>query len=180
MSEKTHDMQNYSLEAILASISTYKKPNVTKRLIFDAAPVGGLSSKWLIGLFLFLPFLEYAGIFNPYIFTMLGIAQAIIFFIVFLSIVMILVFTLASLNNARVVKRITPSWEHYFPEIDLKLIVTSGATPYKDFYKHCSISLNEGLEGEALHSHLKDAFAIMQEQNKELIEAIQKDRSKQQ
>ena len=107
---------------------------------------------------------------------MLGIAQAIIFFIVFLSIVMILIFALSSLNNARVVKKITPSWDHYFPEIDLKLIVTSGATPYKDFYKHCSISLNEGLEGQALHSHLKDAFSIMQEQNKELIEAMQRNK----
>jgi hypothetical protein len=178
MPAKNHVMENYSLEAILASISKYKKPNVTKRLIFDAGPVGGLSNKWLIGFFILIPFLEYAAIFNPYIFKMLGIAQAIIFFIVFLSIVMILVFALASLNNARVVKRITPSWDHYFPQIDLKLIVTSGATPYKDFYKHCSISLNEGLEGEALHSHLKDAFAIMQEQNKDLLEAMQIDRSK--
>jgi len=173
MSEK-----NYSLEAILASISTYKKPTVTKRLIFDQSPVGGVSSKWLIGFFILVPFLEYAAIFNPYIFNMLGIAQAIIFFIVFLSIVMILIFTLATINNARAVKRITPSWEHYFPQIDLKLIVTSGATPYKDFYKHCSIALNDGHEGEALYNYLKDAFTIMQEQNKELIEAINKDRSK--
>ena len=168
--------KNYSLEAILASISKYKKPNVTKRLIFDAGPVGGLSSKWLIGLFLFLPFLEYAAIFNPYIFNMLGIAQAIIFFIVFLSIVMILVFALASLNNARVVKRITPSWDYYFPQIDVKLIVTSGATPYKDFYKFCSIAFNEGLKDEALYDYMKDAFATMQEQNKELLEAMNRNK----
>lgn len=169
MSEK-----NYSLEALLASISKYKKPNVTKRLIFDQAPIGGLGSKWLIGLFFLLPFLEYAAIFNPYIFNILGIAQAIIFFIVFLSIVMILIFTLASINNARVVKKITASWDHYFPEIDLKLVVTSGATPYKNFYSHCSAAFNDGLENEALHSYLKEAFATMQEENKELIEAMQK------
>jgi len=169
MSEK-----NYSLEAILASISKYKKPNVTKRLLFDQSPVGGLGSKWLIGFFILIPFMEYAAIFNPYIFNMLGIAQAIIFFIVFLSIVMILIFALASLSNARVVKKITASWHHYFPEIDLKLIVTSGATPYKNFYSHCSGAFNDGLEGEALHSYLKEAFATMQEENKELIEAMQK------
>lgn len=170
--------KNYSLEAILASISKYKKPNVTKRLLFDQSPVGGLGSKWLIGFFILIPFMEFAAIFNPYIFKMLGIAQAIIFFIVFLSIVMILIFALSSLNNARVVKKITASWNHYFPEIDLKLIVTSSATPYKDFYKFCSIAFNEGLKDEALYSYLKDAFVTMQEQNKELIEAINKDRSK--
>ena len=173
MSEKI-----YSLEAILASISKYKKPNVSKRLIFDQAPVDGVGSKWIIAFFFLLPFIEAAGIFNPWVYKMLGIAQAIIFFIVFLSIVMILVFTLASINNARVVKKITPSWDHYFPEIDLKLIVTSGATPYKKFYSHCSGAFNEGLEGEALHSHLKKAFATMQDENKELIEAMQKDRNK--
>lgn len=171
MSEK-----NYSLEAILASISKYKKPNVTKRLIFDQAPIGGLGSKWLIGLFFLLPFLEYAAIFNPYMFNILGIAQAIIFFVVFLSIVMILIFTLASINNARVVKKITASWNHYFPEIDLKLVVTSGATPYKNFYSHCSSAFNDGLENEALHSYLKEAFTTMQEENKELIEAMQKNK----
>lgn len=173
MSEKI-----YSLEAILASISKYKKPNVTKRLIFSQAPVGGIGSKWIIAFFLLLPFIEAAVIFNPWVYKILGIAQAIIFFIVFLSIVMILIFTFASINNARVVKKITPSWEHYFPGIDLKLIVTSGATPYKNFYSHCSGAFNEGLKNEALHSYLKESFVTMQSENKELIEAIQKDRIK--
>ena len=173
MSEKI-----YSLEAILASISKYKKPNVIKRLIFDQAPVGGIGSKWIIAFFFLLPFIEAAGIFNPWVYQILGIAQAIIFFIVFLSIVMILVFTFASINNARVVKKITPSWKQYFPEIDIKLVVTSGATPYKNFYSHCSAAFNEGLEGEALHRYLKEAFVTMQDENKELIEAMHKDRNK--
>ncbi len=173
MSEKI-----YSLEAILASISKYKKPNVTKRLIFDQAPVQGIGSKWIIAFFLLLPFIEAAVIFNPWVYKILGIAQAIIFFIVFLSIVMILVFTLASINNARVVKKITPSWEQYFPEIDIKLVVTSGATPYKNFYSHCSGAFNKGLKGEALHNYLKEAFVTMQEENKELLDAMNKDRNK--
>ena len=168
----------YPLETILAAISTYKKPNVKKRLIFDQSDMGGIGSKWVIGFFLLLPFIEAALIFNPFIYSMLGIAQAIIFFIVFLSIVMILVFTLGALNNAKVVKKMTTSWNHYFPEIDLKLIVTSGATPYKDFYNHCSGAYNEGLTGEKLHSYLIEAFGTMQEENKELLEAIEKERAR--
>lgn len=167
--------KNYSLEAILASISKYKKPNVTKRLVFDQSPVGGIGSKWVIALFFFLPILEYAAIFNPYVFKMLGIAQAIIFFVVFLSIVMILIFTVASLNNAKVVKKIKPSWNHYFPDIDLKLIVTSSATPYKEFFTLYAKGLNEGLTGEKLYAYLEQAFITMQEDNKDLLEAMQRD-----
>jgi len=89
-------MQNkiYTLKAILNTMSKQDKTNVKKRLIFDQSPVGGIGRKWVIAFFLFLPFLEYAIIFNPYIYSMLGIAQAIIFFVVFLSVVMILIFTL--------------------------------------------------------------------------------------
>lgn len=170
--------KTYALKTILDTISKYKKPNVKKRLIFDQSPVGGLGSKWIIASFLLLPFIEYALIFNPYIFNMLGIAQAIIFFVVFLSIVMILIFTLGSINNARVVKKITPSWESYFPEIDLKLIVTSSSTPYKEFFNHYAKALNAGISAEALHAHLKQAFTTMQEENKELLEAMKNDRSR--
>ncbi len=73
----------YSLEAILASISTYKKPDAKKRLIFDQSPVGGIGSKWVIAFFWAFPVVEYAGIFNPWMFGMLGIAQAIIFLLYF-------------------------------------------------------------------------------------------------
>jgi len=173
-------MQNkiYTLKTILDTISKYKKTEVKKRMIFDQSPVGGIGSKWVKTLFLFIPLLEYAVIFNPYVFNMLGIAQAIIFFVVFLSVVMILIFTLVVINNARVVKMITPSWQHYFPDIDLKLIVTSGATPYKDFFKHYSDVRNKGLGEEQLHEHLKHSFKIMQEENKELLDAMENDRSR--
>ena len=173
-------MQNeiYTLKTILDTISKYKRPDAKKRIIFDQSPVGGLGSKWMIVLFLSIPFVEYGLIFNPYVFNMLGIAQAIIFFVVFLSVVMILIFTLAVINNARVVKKITPSWHHYFPEIDLKLIVTSSASPYKAFFKHYAEALNKGLEEEELHMHLKHSFEIMQEENKELLVAMENDRSR--
>lgn len=173
-------MQNdiYALKTILDTISKYKKPDIKKRLVFNQSPVGGLGSKLIIAFFLLLPFIEAALIFNPWVYKILGIAQAIIFFIVFLSIVMILIFTIASLNNAKVVKKITPSWDHYFPDIDLKLIVTSGATPYKNFFTHYSKAFNEGLSGEKLHAHLAQAFVTMQEENKDLIEAMKNDRSR--
>ena len=173
-------MQNkiYSLKIILDTISKSDKTSVKKRLIFDQSPVGGLGRNWVIALFLFLPFLEYGMIFNPYIYSMLGIAQAIIFFVVFLSVVMILIFTLVTMNNARVVKKIMPSWNHYFPEIDLKLIVTSGSTPYKAFFNHYAKALKKELNDEALHLQLQEAFLVMQEENKELLEAMKNDRSR--
>lgn len=166
----------YSLEATLASISTYKKPYAKKRLIFDQSPVGGIGSKWVISFFLLLPVLEYVGIFNPWMFGMLGIAQAIIFFIVFLSMIMIMVFALTFINNNKVLRQIAPSWNHYFPNIDIKLVLASGATPYKDFFMHYGKALNEGLKGENLHLYLKQSFAQMQEENKDLLEAMQNPR----
>lgn len=173
-------MQNkiYPLKTVLDTITKYKKPEVKKRMIFDQGPVGGVGSKWVKALFFSIPFLEYAIIFNPYVFNMLGIAQAIIFFVVFLSVVMILIFTLTVINNAKTVKKITPSWNHYFPDIDLKLIVTSGATPYKAFFSHYAKALNQDLTDEALHTHLQNAFELMQEENQGLLEAMKNDRSR--
>lgn len=173
-------MQNkiYPLKTILDTLTKYKKPDAKKRMIFDQSPVGGIGSKWMIVIFLSIPLVEYALIFNPYVFNMLGIAQAIIFFVVFLSVVMIVIFTLTVINNAKVVKKITPSWNHYFPDIDIKLIVTSGASPYKAFFSHYAEALNKDLSEAELHAHLKHAFEIMQEENKELLDAMEKDRSR--
>ncbi|MEY3090571.1 MAG: hypothetical protein RL113_887 [Pseudomonadota bacterium] len=172
-------MQNiYPLQNVLDTIAKTKNKTIQKRLIFDMAPIGGFGSRsWKI-LFLLLPFLLYATIFNPWVFSKLGIAQAIIFFIVFLSVLMITIFALASLNNARVVKKITPSWQHYFPQIDLKLIVTSSATPYKDFFTKYGEAVKESKNDDALYLFLKNAFIQMQEEQKELVEAMAKDRSK--
>lgn len=168
----------YSLEAILASISKYKKPNAKKRLIFDQSPLGGIGSKWIITFFLLLPVLEYAGIFNPWMFNMLGIAQAIIFFIVFLSMVMIMVFALTFINNNKVTRQITPSWNHYFPNIDVKLVLATGATPYKDFFIHYSKAMGDELSDEKLHAYLKQSFVKMQEENKDLLEAMHNSRTR--
>jgi hypothetical protein len=169
---------DYTLNEILASISTYKKPKAKKRLIFDQAPLGGIGSKWLISFFFLLPLIEYAGIFNPFIFGMLGIAQAIIFYVIFFSMIMILIFALSFINNTKVIRQITPSWQNYFPTIDIDLILSSGASPYKDFFKHYSVALNKGLKNDALYQYLKEAFILMQEENKDLLEAMAKKRER--
>ena len=174
---------SYNLQTILSTVSKYKKNSdktkqVKKRLLYDQAPVGGVSSRYFWGLFIALPFIEYGVIFNPYVFASLGIAQAIIFFIVFLSIVMILIFVLSWFNNNKVVDDIKPLWEEYFPEIELSLILSSGVSPYSDFFKGYSEVAGEGLSDEELHQKLKQNFLTMQEENRELLDAMNRDKKR--
>jgi len=169
---------NYSLEQILDSITTSTATKTKKRLIFDNAPLGGMGSKFLIGIFILIPFIEYALIFNDYIFNMLGIAEAIVVFIVMLSMVMLLVFTLVVLNNSRVVNKIKPSWNHFFPNIELELVTTTGATPYKEFFNYYHEGIEKDLSGDELYMHLQEKFKIMQEENKDLINAMRKDKER--
>jgi hypothetical protein len=164
--------ETYELNIILNSISKYKNQEAKRRLIYDQAPLNGIPAKWIIAFFISLPFIEYAGIFNPWMFNLLGIAQAIIFFVVFLSMVMILVIALTFINNNKVVRQITPSWKSYFPNVDLKMVLSSGATPYKDFFKHYTIALRNGLENEALYQSLQNSFIQMETENSDLVEAI--------
>lgn len=166
-------MSIYPLKTIL---STFSKSNAAKRTLFNLAPLGGVSSSVVTLFFFCLPFIEFAAIFNPVVFNRLGIAQSIVFFIVFLSIVMIIVFVVAWANNRRVLRKIASSWEHFFPNVDLKMVLSSGITPYSDFFKHYK-EVNS-LEEEELHKALLKAFAQMEEENKDLIEAMQKDRSR--
>ncbi len=170
----------YDLRTILSTVSTYKKNSdkskqVKKRLLYNQAPIGGLSTKYFWLAFIAMPFIEYACIFNPVIFPMLGIAQAIVFFIVFLSIVMILIFALYAFNNRIVIDGITPMWEVYFPEIDIKLILTSSHSPYGEFFNAYSLIAGDDLSDEELHAKLKVAVAQMQEENKDLLEAMQRE-----
>ena len=172
----------YDLKTMLSSVSTFKKNNdkrkqVKKRLLFDQAPVGGLSIKWFWLTFFSMPFIEYAVIFNPIVFPMLGIAQAIVFFIVFLSIVMILIYALYAFNNRSVIDRIRPIWNNYFPEIELELILTSSHSPYREFFNEYSLVAGNNLSDEALHSKLKEAILRMQEENKDLLTAMNRSKS---
>lgn len=166
----------YPLTIILESIFKSKNTQVKKRLIYDQSELGGIGSKWIIAFFISLPLIEYAGIFNPYMFNLLGIAQAIIFFVVFLSMVMILIIGLAFINNTKVIRQITPSWEQYFPNVDLKLVLSGNNSPYKDFVKYYRQALSDGLDSSALQERLINDFTKMEEENSTLIEAINRNK----
>ncbi|CAA6810843.1 MAG: Unknown protein [uncultured Sulfurovum sp.] len=168
----------YSLEKIFTTILKAKNNMAKKRLIFDQGPIGGLAVKWVILFILSLPVMLYAGIFNPTMFAILGIAQAIIFFVVFLSMVMIIIATTVFINNNKVIREVTPSWNKHFPDIDLKLALSSSATPYKDFFKHYNSALEENLTGNELKEKLAQSFATMEAENQSLMDAIRKNEGK--
>lgn len=165
-------MNTYSLKAILA---TFAKTDGTKRTILNPGDIGGISSKAVVLFFFAIPFIEYALIFNPYVFNVLGIAQAIVLYIVLLSTVMIAVFLISWQIKKSVIKKITPSWENYFPSIDLNMLLSSGRTPYSQFFDFYAKGLLEEKTEAQLHRYLLDSFKIMEDENKELIEAMIKD-----
>ena len=166
-------MPTYSLLTLLASISNSKG---NKRLLFNMAPLGGLSSRFIILIFLLLPILEYALFFNPYIFAKLGIATAILGYIVCLSLVMIVIFLVAWRVNASVVKRIRSSWEFYFPKKELEMVLSSRLTPYRQFFDHYAQALEDKIADESLHQYLLNTFTEMEEKNKDLLDAINRNK----
>lgn len=177
-------MKNYPLSSILNTFLKHKKNSSTssciqKRLIFNQKELGGVSSGMLILFFIALPFIEYASIFNPYVFGALGIAQSIVVFIVFLVFLMQVVFVIIWKNNKSALAKINSSWESYFPGVDLKLVLSSGVSPYNDFYKAYCEAAEKSSDDEQLHQALLQAFSVMQEENKELLEAINKDKTAQ-
>ncbi len=175
-------MVQHSLSSILNTFFKFKnshnaKTCISKRLIFNQAPIGGISSKLLIGFFMALPFIEYAAIFNPYVFNYLGIAQSIVVFIVLLVFLMQIIFVLIWFNNKKAFSRLESSWESYFPGVDLKLVLSSGVSPYNDFYKaYCEAVLTSSND-EHLHQALSNAFTLMQDENRELLDAINRDKN---
>lgn len=164
-------MPTYSLQTLLASISNSKG---NKRLLFNMAPLGGLSSRFIILIFLLLPILEYALFFNPYIFAKLGIATAILGYIVCLSLVMIIVFLVTWGVNRHVVKKITPSWEHYFSNRELALVLSTGVSPYSEFFAYYAQAVRENISNEELQKFLENGFVEMEEKNKDLLDAIKR------
>jgi hypothetical protein len=168
----------YSLDTIFKTILKIKNSKAYKRLIFDQGPIGGIASKWIIVFMISLPFLLFIGLFNPIMFEMLGIAQAVIFFVVFLSMVMILVTALGFVNNSKVMREITPSWEKHFPDVDIKYALKTSGTPYKDFFKYYNEALDKNLPENELKSHLAKSFQLMEDENKELSEIIKRNKNK--
>ncbi len=169
--------KKYPLEVILATLVKTKDVTVKKRLIFNQAPIGGIGSVWVIVFFISLPILLYIGIFNPSMFAMLGIAQAIIFYIVFLSMVMILIVALTFINNNKVTREIQESWSSYFPDIELSLVLSSGVSPFKDFFRYYGEGLEQNIEDDKLHTFFLQAFEEMKVENKDLLEAMNRDKS---
>ena len=170
--------QNYALKTILESVFKEKNHKITKRLIHNNAIFGGLSSNWIKLVFIVLPFAMYAAVFNPTSFKELGIAQAIVFYIILLVIAMQIVVGVTYFNNKKVVKTATKEWEKYFPNIDFKMILSSGVTPYMDFKKHYESALYDDLDEKAMKKRLVDAFIEMEEENSILVEAIKRDKEK--
>ena len=85
--------------------------------------------------------------------------------------------TAVVINNNTVSRQINPSWQKFFPDIDLKLVLSSGASVYKDFFKHYGLAVKEGIKDEALHAYLQHAFLEMKVENKDLLEAMERDRN---
>ncbi len=165
-------MSDYPLKTIL---STFSNSDGNKRLIFNAGPIGGVNSVFMKLFFISFPFLEYAILFNPFVFKELGIVTSIVTYIVGLSIIMISIVLLTMKVKTKVIKKITSSWEKYFPGIDINMVLSPGITPYSDFFSFYSKRAKENLSDEELHNYLLDSFKTMKEENKELIEALKRD-----
>jgi uncharacterized membrane protein len=168
--------KDYALSTILETIFSYKNNKVKKRLIYDKSPIGGFSSKWTKILLFILPFLMYAAIFNPRSFEYLGIAQAIVFYIILLVFAMQIIIGVAYFNNKKVVTNITPSWNKYFPDIDFKMILSSGVTPYMEFINHYEKALKQNLDEETLYETLQTAVKEMENENADLLKAMNRDK----
>lgn len=162
-------MQTYPLSSVLSSVAN---AHGNKRLLFNAAPLGGINSRLIIVFFALLPILEYALFFNPYMFKILGIATAIIAYIVCLSLVMIVVFLVTWRVNRHVIQKITPSWKHYFGSRDLALVLSSGVSPYSDFFGYYAQALRDNISSEELQKFLENGFVEMEKKNKDLLDAI--------
>ena len=170
--------KQYTIQTIIQSVFKENNHKIKKRLIYDNALFGGLSNKWIKLAFFVLPFAMYAAIFNPVSFKELGIAQAIVFYIILLVFAMQIVVAVSYFNNKKVLKTATEAWEEYFPGIDFKMILSSGATPYADFKKFYEAALTDGLVEDALKDRMTEAFQQMESENIHLVEAMKKDKEK--
>jgi len=168
-------MAEYKLKTILA---TFTKTNGKRRSIFNKAPIGGMGSAIVTLFFFSLPLITYGLLFNPTVFHILGIATAIVMYIVSMSLIMIIIFFITWKIKNDVISAVEPSWNEYFPGVDFKLVVSKGITPYNDFYKYYVDIKDIKQSEDALHQQLRELFATLQEENRELLNAIQKDNNK--
>lgn len=166
-------MNIYPLKSIL---STFADENGKHRMMFNPAAIGGYSSKILVLIIASFPFIIYAAIFNDYIFNKFGIATCIVAYIVFLSFFMNIGFFIVWNAKRRTIKKIAPSWEHYFGDRDIEMVLSKGVSPYNKFFDHYSVILKDNPSEDELHKKLLSAFDEMEEENKDLVEAIKKNK----
>lgn len=164
-------MAQYSLHTILKTLT---KENGKKRFLYNFGPVGGWNSSVITMMFFSIPFIEFAALFNPYSFAYLGIAQSVIFYIIFSSMLMIMVVGLIFALNTNLIRKITPSFQEHFQGRDLNMILSSGATPYSDFFKHYSALVKENLDEKEMHKGLLKALETMENENKDLLDAMKR------
>ncbi len=169
----------YDLENLLETILIIKNNQVKRRLIYNKAPIGRIGSIWIKILLIIIPFAMYAAIFNPISFKYLGIAQAIVFYIILLVFAMQIVIGVSYLNNRSTIKAIEESWKHYFPNVQLKMILSRGITPYVNFTKHYEALLKENLSNKELHKRLLLAFRQMEKENQSLVNSINRNKTRQ-
>ncbi len=166
-------MTTYPLKNILLSFADKRG---SRRLLFNLGALGGINTNLVKIFLLSLPFIEYAIIFNPIVFNTLGIATAIVFFIVFLSIVMLIVFFVFYQIKKRVIKKIRLSWEIYFPHYSLDMVLSTRLTPYNDFFKYYAQILEENLNELETKESLEKAFQLMEVENKDLLDAMNRNK----
>ncbi len=166
-------MNNYSLKDILLSVAD---KNAKRRTLYNLGALGGINTNIVKILLLSLPFIEYAIIFNPVVFNILGIATAIVSFIVFLSIVMLIIFLMYYNINKKVVKEISATWGKYFPHNSLDMVLSSRISPYNDFFKYYAEILKENLTEKETHKRLLNAFIEMDKDNKDLLDAMKRNK----
>lgn len=163
-------MSQYSLNQILSVIAD-KQGN--RRLILNSKPLGGIGSTAVYLMIISLPFIEYGILFNEYVFSHLGIATAIIAYIVFLSTTMMVVFGIVWYYNHKLIKKINTSWADSFPNVGLNLIFASGRAPYSRFFEYYSEAVRKGLFDDELKSFLISSIALMEEDNRDLLVAME-------
>lgn len=166
-------MPTYSLKQILTAIANKEGK---RRLIFNAHPLGGIRSSTLYWIIVSLPFIEYAILFNSYSFERLGIATAIIAYIIFLSTSMMVVYGIVWFNNRNVTKKLISSWEFVYPNVDFNLIIASGHTPYREFFNYYSEGIKNRISDDELQSLISSSIALMEEKNRDLLMAMKTSR----
>lgn len=171
-------MKTPSLQNILDAFVNVKKisqgSHAKKYTIYNMGILGGMKRSFLIMILFSLPFIEFALIFNPVSFEFLGIAQAIVFFIIFMSVTMMIVYVLIWKNNKKAIAIVSKPWYELFPDVDLSMVLSARLTPYSDFFTEYTFIAKKGLDEDALKGELRTLFDKMQEENKDLLEMMQK------